>query len=148
MSKEDKKDTKITAAREFSEETAGLFFSDDIERDGAYLVESFGKMSEEDMQKKQIVKSSTEKALNLLDESRNSVWHLKQGYHLYIVKVDYVDLEQLNKVFEKAPKRRSFQWIPFEDIEKKTTPFPLYNRVAKMKDIQKTFLEIQKKEFD
>eukprot|EP01118_Nematostelium_gracile_P001063 TRINITY_DN1105_c0_g1_i1.p1 TRINITY_DN1105_c0_g1~~TRINITY_DN1105_c0_g1_i1.p1 ORF type:complete len:183 (-),score=57.40 TRINITY_DN1105_c0_g1_i1:88-636(-) len=126
ISKEDNKDIKRTAAREFSEETAGLYFSEDPEADAEFLHQD--NMTESDMQQGRVVRECTERVFEMLQ--KQPVW-VFGGYKLHVLEIPYHDLKALNKAFEKAPKKREFLWVHVNDIIQNKTVYPLFARVSR-----------------
>lgn len=126
---------ELTAAREFSEETYGLLFSNNIEEDSRYLE---GK-SDKEIETSHIVQSGTKKMLEKI-QSRRNVWASRTpeppGYVLYFVMLEYTPLAFINRIFSNSStcnpskKQREVLWISSDQIRTNTLPYPLFPRIT------------------
>jgi hypothetical protein len=140
---EHENDPQLTAAREFSEETYGLFLSNNLE-DAARHLE--GK-NEKEIETSEIVQNGTRKILQKL-QSKQNVWMSRTseppGYVMYFVMIDYQPLDLINRIVNnnrsdntssRVRKQREFLWISSDQIRAHSLPVPLFPRVTSITNV-------------
>jgi hypothetical protein len=136
-------DPQVTAAREFSEETCGLFSSNNLEEAARHLE---GK-NEKEIETSEIVQNGTMKILQIL-ESKQNVWMSRisepPGYVMYFVMIEYQPLALINHIVNnkrndnnsnQLRKQREFHWVSSDQIRTNSLPAPLFPRVTSVKNV-------------
>ncbi len=110
-------DSFRTAAREFSEETCGIFFPDfKIITEAERILNSFQYFDAKLRQKEGIWESCV--------PCPNKGY---PHYNLFLMEIPYRDEEELNALLGTAEKKRELLWVKGEDISSHS--FPLFVRL-------------------
>ena len=126
-----------TAAREFSEETGGLLTTSNPEEDGDII----SGLDSETLQKCEVVRRQTLRALHFLQSSQYDCLTAKSGYHMYVLEFPPISVEFVNKVFSTMKKKREFFLIGVDDFL--SNRIPLYSRILAVEGLNQTIQRIQ-----
>lgn len=141
------------AAREFAEETAGLFTSMDPDLDAQFLAE----LDRHAIEGSAVVLRELPRCLELVEEAEANGWIIhtnlsERWYAAYAIRITYSDLSIQRNFFGDALKRkvRQFHWIPASVLfgwvdESTTTPsdfLPPHQRVTALINLKEVVQSI------
>jgi hypothetical protein len=137
----------LTAAREFSEETGGLFVCENLEQ----AAQNLQTKSQDEIENSECVQQSIKRILQKI-ESGHNVWVSRTpqapGYVMFFVMIEHISLTVVNRVFNtplssnKRRKQKEFFWISSQQIRTNTLPHPLYARVTAIANLFELIEEI------
>jgi len=136
-----------TAAREFAEETGGLWKNEHFIVSSMKPTESLHEFETSEMVKKSFLKmlEHIKNEMKLQEKEKKRVWILKyhESYLMVLLQIDWIPCENFNGNFASiSPKKREFGWISAKDIIEKKTSLPLYQRVCFIPNFWKAITEI------
>jgi hypothetical protein len=140
------------AVREFCEETAGLLNSEDIENDFKkyFLLKRAEEnqndnFSEEEIQSNEFVKNSVKYCYEKISNDSDNIFKTScDSYTLFLIKINYFEVEKINKIFEtNFKKKREFVWTEINDILN-SSDNKILNQIYPRVRYSKNFLEIIK----
>lgn len=135
--RESENDPIITASREFSEETGGLFTAKNYED---YL-DTIKEMSEKDVQLSQIVFEQTNLVKSKLKNCKFS-WTQNKQYYMFFMPIEFRPTTKISECFEINKKKREFIWVDAKGILNDSLPMPLHERVQCITNLNNIIVEL------
>jgi hypothetical protein len=154
--KEVDSDILVCGAREFSEETAGLFTTSTLSQD----VEEMASLDRHTIEQSPIVKKETERCLALFKEAQAKQYVVTTDlnhpswYASFAIRISHSDLHLQNAFFADPAKHkvRVFQWVIADafisllDHKSDVNSFPLHRRIFALKNVKKLVQRINSEE--
>lgn len=135
--RESEDDPVVTAAREFSEETGGLFTVENFEN----FLDIIKEMNEDEVQKSEIVLEQTELIKPILKNCKFS-WTPDKKYYMFFMPIKFRPTVKINESFNHNKKKREFIWIDYKEILNNTLDKPLHDRVKCIVNINNIIKEL------
>jgi len=124
--KSDHGDPIKTAAREFAEETGGIFWNLSKEQ-----LESYKLLHNEDVEHSQHVREAADAFQRQINKPDEPIWwSYSAGYYLFVLPVPYyISTRVLDKVWSQCDRQCTFEWISIDQVLSKKTSQPFYPRI-------------------